>query len=731
MEQGFQNNFQKEEQGIDIKELLYKILGFWPFVVGGALVGLVIAFTVNRYTKDEFELSTLLAVEENNNNPLGSADNIISFTWSNKDPLQGRIAILNSYTQNLKVAKQLGWEVAYWNTGRLVEAEVYNQAPYRVEFDKTVPQPLGLRFNLILNEEGYSLSTEAIGSLRLFDYQSEESLQFKGEANLDGEYAYYEWIDSELGSFRVIPTQEIKELIDNHYFYFQSYEQIAKQGIRSLNASAESKGSELLKLSMKGFNKAKIADFLNTTVTELRRFELDEKNLMATNTIAFIDSQLEAIKLDLANTEENLGDFRAENLIVDLGAESSQLMEQYLGLEQERSMLKLQRNFYKYVIDFLASEQSYSGLSLPALSGIEDLLVGALSTELLELSVELEQFKYTLSEENPAIAELEEQLRYTKQSLENATKNALDRTRIVQEDIDSRMSKAMVQITKLPATEQQLFKIQRQYEASGRQFELLLQKRAEAGILQASNLPDTKVIDSARDLGQLPIGPNRSRNLAIGLLIGLLIPIGYVVVRDLLNTKIMSKKDIEAITNIPMLGILGHSKQEDNLVVFSKPKSSVSEAFRALRSNLNFLLKPVETGGQVVLVTSSIGGEGKTFTAINLASVIALSGKKTCLVGLDLRKPKIFNDFGLSNDRGVSTLMSGQDDKISDIIQKSGKENLDIISAGPVPPNPSELLEQPMFEEMLNELRAQYDYIVLGHSSNGTSCRFSANCTSG
>ena len=402
---------------------------------------------------------------------------------------------------------------------------------------------------------------------------------------------------------------------------------------------------------------------------------------MATNTIAFIDSQLEAIKLDLANTEENLGDFRAENLIVDLGAESSQLMEQYLGLEQERSMLKLQRNFYKYVIDFLASEQSYSGLSLPALSGIEDPLVGALSTELLELSVELEQFKYTLSEENPAIAELEEQLRYTKQSLENATKNALDRTRIVQEDIDSRMSKAMVQIAKLPATEQQLFKIQRQYEASGRQFELLLQKRAEAGILQASNLPDTKVIDSARDLGQLPIGPNRSRNLAIGLLIGLLIPIGYVVVRDLLNTKIMSKKDIEAVTNIPMLGILGHSKQEDNLVVFSKPKSSVSEAFRALRSNLNFLLKPVEIGGQVVLVTSSIGGEGKTFTAINLASVIALSGKKTCLVGLDLRKPKIFNDFGLSNDRGVSTLMSGQEDKLSNIIQKSGNENLDVISA--------------------------------------------------
>ena len=245
MEPGFRNNFQKEEQGIDIKDLFYKILGFWPFVLGGALIGLAIAFTVNRYTKDEFELSTLLAVEENNNNPLGDADNIISFTWSDKDPLQGRIAILNSYTQNLKVAKQLGWEVVYMEVGRLMEREIYKESPFVVEFDKTVPQPLGLRFNLILNPDGYSLSTESIGTLRLFNYSLEESTQFKGEAKLGGEYSYYKWIDSELGRFRVIPKQEVKEPIDNHYFYFQSYEQIAKQGIRSLNASAESKGSEL------------------------------------------------------------------------------------------------------------------------------------------------------------------------------------------------------------------------------------------------------------------------------------------------------------------------------------------------------------------------------------------------------------------------------------------------------------------------------------------------------
>ena len=252
MEQGFNNNFQEEQQGIDIKELLYKILGFWPFVLGGAIIGLAIAFTVNRYSKDEFELSTLLAVEEANN-PLGTADNItLAFNWGGKDPLEGRMAILNSYTQNLKVAKELGWEVSYWNKGRLVETEVYKDAPYTVEFDKTVPQPMGLRFNLVLRPKSFNITTEQVSSFRLYDYQSEEYFTPEESITFDGEFAYHKWIEREGARFRVIPNGTITEAIDNHYFYFQTYEQIAQQGIRSLNASAEAKGSELLKLSMKG-----------------------------------------------------------------------------------------------------------------------------------------------------------------------------------------------------------------------------------------------------------------------------------------------------------------------------------------------------------------------------------------------------------------------------------------------------------------------------------------------
>ena len=303
-------------------------------------------------------------------------------------------------------------------------------------------------------------------------------------------------------------------------------------------------------------------------------------------------------------------------------------------------------------------------MSLPTLSTFNDPLVAQLTEQLVESSVALERYRYSLEGSNPAVIELEKEVQYTKQALYNATQNALSSSNLVVEDLNKRLSIAQSKISRLPTTEQQLINIQRQYELSGGQYELLLEKRAEAGILQASNLPDTQIIDPAVDRGQKPTGPTRRLNYLIGLLAGLIIPAGLILLVNALNTKVRSKVDIEKVTRIPVAGISPHSKYENNLVVLNKPKSSVSEAFRALRSNLKFITREAEAGkAQILAVTSSIGGEGKTFMAINLASVLSLGEQKVVLVGMDLRKPKIFNDFGLSNEIGLS-IISGHNTKM-------------------------------------------------------------------
>ena len=208
-------------------------------------------------------------------------------------------------------------------------------------------------------------------------------------------------------------------------------------------------------------------------------------------------------------------------------------------------------------------------------------------------------------------------------------------------------------------------------------------------------------------------GSERTLNYAIGLLLGLVLPSGILLLANALNTKIKSRQDVERHTSIPIAGIAPHSKYGTNLVVLNKPKSAVSEAFRALRSNIKFIAQTPGTGqAQVIAITSSVGGEGKTFLSINLASVLSLGVQKVVLVGVDLRKPKIFNDFGLSNDVGLSNYLAGHSE-ISQIVQKSGYDNLDIISGGVVPPNPSELIQSERFSSLMQELKRTYDYVIL------------------
>ena len=689
----------------DILESLRGLLVHWPVLLLSACLGLVAAFVFNRYTADTYEVSATVAVEETENPLASSIDGMLNLGlgFGGNGIVDTRIAVLKSFAHNRRVARNLNHGVIMFNKGRLNKREVYKPEHFSVEFDPLHKQLLGAEFSLSFRENGYSLEISQEAD-KLTAYNFSKGKEMKA-VNLDSfepglsERAYSDWVEHPLYRFRVLKGPKLQEfLLDqtttSSSFQFQSYDQLASWVIDNLTTESNDKQqSSLLTLELKGHLLQKLADYLNASVQELQAYELREKNMMAVNTIEFIDSQLVAIEYDLKQSEAALEQFRAENLIVDLGSEAEQMLEYFIQLEEEKATLNLQRSFYRYVLEFLEDEQLYSGLSLPTLSTFNDPLVTQLSEQLVETSVALERMSYSLDPSNPAVLELQKEVRYTKQALFNATENALNSSNLVMADIDFRLGEAQRKISRLPATEQQFINIQRQYEISGSQFQLLLEKRAEAGILQASNLPDTRIIDPAIDRGQEPVGPNRSMNYAFGLLLGLILPCGILLLANALNTKIRSKIDVERQTSIPIAGIAPHSKYGTNLVVLEKPKSSVSEAFRALRSNLRFISKESEQGqAQVIAVTSSVGGEGKTFLSINLSSVLSLGKDKVVLVGVDMRKPKIFNDFGLSNDVGLSNYLAGHTE-YSNIIQTTNYNNLDIISGGIVPPNPSELIQ--------------------------------------
>ena len=279
--------------------------------------------------------------------------------------------------------------------------------------------------------------------------------------------------------------------------------------------------------------------------------------------------------------------------------------------------------------------------------------------------------------------------------------------------VSSKINQTESTIKQLPEDQQELIKIKRKYDLSDNIYSTFLQKRSEADIVKAANLSDIHFIDPAKDVGGGLIGPKTSVNYVLALFMGILIPLLFVFAVFFINNSVQNAEDISKMTQIPLIGVVGVNKDNTNLAVFDKPKSALSESFRAIRSSLQFLYKKQNVdGAKTLMITSSISGEGKTFCSINIATVFALSEKKTVIIGLDLRKPKLAEEFNLSNDVGVVNYLIKQK-TVDEIINHTHIPHLDVILSGPVPPNPAEMIMSEGMGELIQELKQKYDYIIL------------------
>jgi capsular exopolysaccharide synthesis family protein len=275
--------------------------------------------------------------------------------------------------------------------------------------------------------------------------------------------------------------------------------------------------------------------------------------------------------------------------------------------------------------------------------------------------------------------------------------------------LNAELSEYEGKIRKMPEIERQLLAIQRRFEVNQNIYIYLLQKKAETAIAKASAISDNKVLDNAV-IADEPVEPNKKLVLALALLGAILIPLVVIIAIRIFQTTVSSRDELVSMTDIPVVGVIGHVNKSDNLIVNNSPKSRVAEAFRSVRTNLQYFGS--ESKNKVIMISSSVGGEGKSFITMNLASILAMQDHKVIILGMDLRKPKIFQDFNLSNDAGVVSYLVGVG-KLADLIKPSGVHNLDIIPAGPVPPNPAELLAKPALGQLLDELGKTYDYIII------------------
>jgi capsular exopolysaccharide synthesis family protein len=704
------------EQISNIKDYLFRILANWKWFVLTIAIAFAIAYYVNISTQKIYGLSTTIAVNEKQN-PLFSSGTNIAFNWGGvSDRVESIRKSLTSRSHNEKVISRLNFYVDYLKEGRFRREDAYGETPFTIKLQPNQYQLLNTLIKIDFIDNGrYELSVDfnETAAYKLFNYKDESFKDLKeNKKRFSKVFLIDEYINLPFLKAQIELVNDVKDL-NGQSFYFQlkSINQVAGQ-YRNVRANGLT-GTSLIELSLTGPNKNRIVDYLNETVKVLAEHELDEKTNYARSTKEFIDAQFRNTSDSLRLIEDNIGKFKQENSIYQLSAEGGEIYSQTVSLDKMQVELGDRIAYFNNLENYIKTHTNFTNIPAPAIINIEDGSISGMVGKLTELSIKKEKLSKEVTANHPSLIAVNQEVETTRNVLLENLSSLRNQTKITLNNSKNRLKTYNYELDKLPKKEQKLLNYQRKYSLTESNYVFLMQKRYEADIAIAASVSDISVLDTAKDTGQGSILPRMQFNYMIALLLGTIFPLFVIIAKEVLDTRIHSTEDIEKISPIPILGVVGNKGTESNLAVFTKPKSGVAESFRALRSNIQFLFtRSTKDKCKTIMVTSSVSGEGKTFISINMATVFALGGKKTILVGLDLRKPKIFDDFNVSNEKGVVNYFIGEEN-IEAIIQKTKITNLDVIVAGPVPPNPSELLIGSATDELINSLKENYDYIIL------------------
>ncbi len=704
-----QNN---DEQSIDIKGLIYIFLSRWYLFLGGAIIALAVAFLINRYSTNIYQTSGTVLIKEDRS--VDPTTIMTGASFGNFQNMGNEMAILKSYTLTERVVKKMNLEVSYFEKGRIATTEMYKTSPFTVEFDRSVPQTVGLTYELSMLDENHIALKAKSEYHKTYDFILCKPVSgHSSKVDIKGEYAQGDWIDNGYNRMRIVFNDSSSYAKDKNrkmMFVINDYPSLVRQ--MNYSVSPLNKQSSIASVITSGTNRQKIVDFTNALLLEYVSRGLEKKNAVSENTINFIDRELSGIQDSLTNAEIDLQDFRTTNDLMNLDAQTSQVLSTIRALEKEKAEMDVNLKLYKRLQSYIQMQiDDPENLAAPSTMGINDPLINKLVVDLVSLSQAKAVQVITLTEQHPTIIKMDEQILTSKRTLLETVNNLVSNTQMSIAEVDKRIGKAELESRNLPHKQRKLIGYQRKFELNQNTYNYLMQRRAEAQILRASNTPDNEIIDEARLEKTYRIAPRSSMNYLIALILGLLIPALYLFLKDFFNTAIQDRKDIEKLTSFPIIGQIVESNSKDPLVVINSPKAPIAESFRSIRTNVEYITQGKPKS--VILVTGDSQSVGKTFNSINTASIYALYGKKTVLLGFDMRKPKLFQEFGLNNNIGLSTYLSNKD-TLDDVIQASGKiPNLDIITSGPIPPNPAELIASDKCNELFDKLKEIYDYIII------------------
>lgn len=714
-------------QNIDYKAVVYRFLRMWKAFVVMVFIMLTGAYFYIKFTMPSYENYASILIEKDKASLLQGEFMQGFDLLSGQGDMETQMDMLTSFPMIYETLAELNLEVSYYkkqyvlpflkiNKRPLVrEEELYKNSPINVVVDREHLQPIDLLFRVqILDNKRYQLRLADKGYKR-YHFQTgyieevNDSVQYSGihrfgEKCSNKDFGFTVFIDEKYA----IEDYVGKEIL----FAIHSMEYLVLTYIDALGAEASRSGASIIYLSLGGTNIDRITDFLNTLTKVYLEYNLNKKNKIATTTIQFIDSQITNISDSLTLTEKKLQDFRSKNKVMNLTFQGEQVYNKLNDLEKQKALLLDQHNYFSYIRDYFNSNAEMTDLIAPSSREVTDPLLTRLIEDLIKLNSQRINLlnNDNTAPENLFLANIDHQITNLKKTImENIDYNFKTAVLRIQE-LNKRIAELSREIGRLPMTERALVGIERKFKLNDAIYTYMLQKRAEAQIAKASSSPDFEVINEARGITAILKYPKKKLIMLLAFFMGLAIPFTIILLRDFLNVKIENIQELEKMSAYPVLGFILNNPHKHKNVVTRHPQSPVAETFRSVRTNLQFFSAGKKHS--VILVTSSQEDEGKSFVAYNLAQAYSQLGKKTLLMHFDLRKTDATMGMKNLSGKGITDYLINSA-QLDELIVHIKEDNLDVMYAGLVPPNPVELIAGDYTDDLFDKVNERYDYIIV------------------
>jgi len=697
---------------VNIKAIILKLVSKWYYFLIAMFIVLPLAYAYLKFTPKQFQARASLLVKSEEQNAMNSDQFLKGMDlFTPETELEDEIGILRSYSMVEQAMRQLDFTVSYFTKKNFVTTERYHDSPFTIELDSAVDQfifmPIYIeritatKFRVVASGKKvstYNLVTNDLESLV-------EKVEIREEGSVDKPF-----VSKNLGFTLKFNDQFKTDKDTQMFFVINTLGTLVEDYQNKLAIEPIAMESNIVELGVKGRVVDKEINFLDKLLEVYLANELYKKNQLGLKTIQFIDNQLSGVSDTLRQVEGNLETFRSRNNILDINSTATNLQQNLDKVDEDKAELEVKLKYYLFLANTLKGDESVSEIVAPSALGLEDPVLNNLLMDLSKLYQERTSLNYNAKENNPLTEILDLKIRNARKTLLENVNNMVQVTSIALTDINNRIFKIQKNLNSLPRNERELVKIQRSFEFNDNVYNYLLEKRAEAGIAIASNSVKKTIVDRPYQVGNGPVSPNSKLIYAVALFVGIAGTVSFIIVKDFLNDNIVTHDDIERNTKIPFIGAITHGNKREQGTIIAHARSPIGESFRSLRVNLQYLT--LGKNANVIGITSSRESEGKTFCSVNLAAAMAHSGRKTILIDTDMRRPKVASYFQLKHKKGLSNFLIG-DCSIKDIINSTENKGFDVISSGPIPPNPIDLIGHPRMEELITTLKQNYSTIIL------------------